>query len=72
MKEYCSETREAEKCMKDWGKNCLASFEKQCLNLLLSGAATSRRLLCASKGQQVFNFEKKCKEFNLKWIQNDC
>jgi hypothetical protein len=29
-------------------------------------------LLCASKGQQVFNFEKKCKEFNLKWIQNDC
>jgi len=48
------ETREAEKCMKDWGKNCLASFERQCLNLLLSGASQSRRSLCASKGQQVF------------------
>ncbi|CAG2115676.1 unnamed protein product, partial [Medioppia subpectinata] len=60
MKEYCQETRQAEKCVKQWSQKCLKSFEKQCLNLLVSGATQSRKSLCTFKGQQTVNTQHDC------------
>ncbi|CAG2172458.1 unnamed protein product, partial [Oppiella nova] len=71
MKEYCQETREAEKCVKQWSQKCLKPFERQCLNLLLSGATQSRKSLCTFKGQQRFLQNRQCfiKTVNT---QHDC
>ncbi|KAI1280442.1 hypothetical protein HDE_13928 [Halotydeus destructor] len=60
MRPHCKEEKQASKCVLDWGRNCLKSFPRQSLYLMMSGANKNIRERCSKSGTERYLKNKKC------------
>ena len=49
------EEKSAVKCVADWSKKCLKGFQRQLVQIMLSGGARNIRERCSADGTKVGN-----------------
>ncbi|RWS25280.1 hypothetical protein B4U80_05738, partial [Leptotrombidium deliense] len=56
----CKVMKQAENCVREYGRNCLNTFGRQYLSIMMKGPSNILKKTCTDKGIQEFLSHKKC------------